>query len=235
MALLLLSCCQSEPATESQLLQNTLAYHDPEGNWQELKTRLYLSSADTAGQESSFEIEMDNSTGYFAHISRENGKEAVKGIANGKEFYLLDGSQNISAEDRENYNLTPEDLKWVHSFYGYLYGLPMKLTDDGVHVKDAADAEELEGKTYRVLQVNYDAAVGTDNWFFYLNPETYAMEAYRFNHGQPESGEYILLEQEVVVDGIRIPKVRRWYWNKNNEYIGTDTLIKAEPLTAYRI
>ena len=235
LALLLLSFCQSEPRPESQLLERTLAYHDPEGNWPQLKTRLYLSSADTAGKENTFEIELDNSTGYFAHISRQDGKEVVKGIADGKAFYLLDGKSEISAEDRDKYDLTPEAVKWVHSFYGYLYGLPMKLTDDGVHVTDAANTEELEGKTYRVLQVSYDAAVGTDNWFFYLHPETYAMEAYRFNHGKPESGEYILLEQEVVVGGIRIPKVRKWYWNKDNAYIGTDTLIKAEPLTSYRI
>lgn len=235
MALLLLISCQQEQTVDSELLEKTLAYHDPEGNWPELKTRLYLSSADTAGQESRFEIELDNSTGYFAHISRKDGKEAVKGIADGKEFYLLDGRQEISAEDREKYGLTPDALKWVHSFYGYLYGLPMKLTDDGVNATDAADSEQLEGKTYRVLQVNYDAGVGTDNWFFYLGPETYAMEAYRFNHGKPESGEYVLLEQEVEVDGIRMPKVRKWYWNKNGAYIGTDTLLKAEPLTSYRV
>jgi hypothetical protein len=233
-ALLLLSFCRSEPGADAQLLERTLAYHDPEGNWPKFKARLYLSSADTAGKETSFEIEMDNATGYFAHISRQDGKEIVKGISDGKEFYLLDGKREISAEEREKYGLKPEDLKWVHSFYGYLYGLPMKLTDEGVHATDAANGEELEGKAYRVLQVNYDAAVGSDNWFFYLNPKTYAMEAYRFNHGQPESGEYVLLEGEVVVEGIRMPKVRRWYWNKDSAYIGTDTLIKAEPLTSYR-
>ncbi len=235
MALLLLSSCKPETNSDSPLLEKTLAYHDPEGNWQLLKARLHLRSADTAGKETAFEIELDNATGYFAHISRQDGKEAVKGIADGKEFYLLDGRREISAEDREKYDLTPDALKWVHSFYGYLYGLPMKLTDDGVNTTDAADNEELEGKTYRVLQVNYDAGVGSDNWFFYLNPETYAMEGYRFNHGKPESGEYILLEEEVVVNGIRIPKVRKWYWNKNSAYIGTDTLIKAEPLTSYRV
>ncbi|MFD3000178.1 DUF6503 family protein [Pontibacter toksunensis] len=235
MALLLLSFCQSKPNVESELLEKTLAYHDPENNWPQLKARLYLSSADTAGLENTFEIELDNSTGYFAHISRQDGKEVVKGVADGKEFYLLDGKQDISAEEREKYGLKPEDLKWVHSFYGYLYGLPMKLTDDGVQVKEAAQNEKIEGKEYRVLQVTYDATVGSDNWFFYLNPDSHAMEAYRFNHGQPESGEYILLEEEVVVDSIRIPKVRKWYWNKNNAYIGTDTLLKAEPLTSYRI
>lgn len=61
------------------------------------------------------------------------------------------------------------------------------------------------------------------------------MKAYRFKHGDPEGGEYILLEEEEIVEGIRMPKVRKWYWNKNNEYIDTDTLIKFKPLTSYRI
>lgn len=232
---LFLHACESRTASNSELLSRTLAYHDPDGNWSTLKTRLYLISSDSAGQEHAFEIELDNATGYFAHISRQDGKEVVKGFADGKEFYLLDGRQQISDEDRKKYRLTSESLKWVHSFYPYLYGLPMKLTDKGVQATDMAASEDLDGKRFRVLQVNFDPVVGSDNWFFYIEPETYAMKAYRFNHGEPESGEYILLEQEEIVNGIRIPKVRRWYWNKNKQYIGTDSLVKSEALTSYRI
>lgn len=234
--LLLLASCQPKNKTDSELLNKTLEYHDPEDNWPKLKTRLYLSSADTAGKEHHFEIELDNTTGYFAHISHPDGKEVVKGISGkGKEFFLLDGKEEISEEERQKYELTTEALNWVHSFYGYLYGLPMKLTDEGVNVNDAENTEELDGETYKVLQVNYDPSVGSDNWFFYLHPETHAMKAYRFNHGDPKSGEYILLEQELLVDGIKIPKIRKWYWNNTNKYIGTDTLIKAEPLSSHKI
>jgi hypothetical protein len=233
--LLILCCCKPQPKTESLVLQKVLAYHDPENNWPQLKTRLYLSSTDTAGQANTFEIEMDNATGYFCHISRQDGKEVVKGMAAGKPFYLLDGKPEISEEDRKTYNLTPEALKWVHSFYGYLYGLPMKLTDEGTKVPETDTEAEIEGKTYRMIPVTYNATVGKDNWFFYLHPQTYALQAYRFNHGDPESGEYILLDQEVTVQGIKIPKVRKWYLNKNKKYLGTDTLLKAEPLTSYRI
>ena len=240
--LLFLTGCQSEPKNKAltakpnaALLQKTLAYHDPEGNWQKLKTRLYLSSTDAKGKENAFEIEMDNTTGYFAHISREDGKEMVKGVANGQEFYLLNGKTEISPEDRKKYNLTPEGLKWVHGFYGYLYGLPMKLTDASAQAVDAKTNEEVGGKTYPTLLVNFDPAVGKDNWFFYLNPENHALKAYRFNHGEPGTGEYILLDQEETVEGIKMPKVRKWYLNKDNKYLGTDVLLKAEPLTAHRI
>ncbi len=234
-SLLALCFCRPNTKVDSPILQKTLEYHDPENNWPQLKTRLYLSSTDTSGKAHTFELELDNATGYFCHISRQDGNEVVKGMANGKPFYLLNGKPDIKEEDRKKYGLTPEDLKWVHGFYGFLYGLPMKLTDEGTKVAVTETEAGLDGKIYRMLQVNYDAAVGKDNWFFYLNPQTYAMQAYQFNHGKPETGEYILLDQEVTVQGIKLPKVRKWYLNKNNKYLGTDIILKAEPLKAYRI
>lgn len=242
LSLIGLSGCQSDSQkgeqarkTNSAFLKKTLSYHDPEGNWQKLKTRLYLSSADTLGKVNRFEIELDNTTGYFAHISRKEGNEVVKGMSEGKEFYLLNGKSDISNEDRMKYQLTPKGVKWVHSFYEYLYGLPMKLADQNAKAADIQTDEKIEGKTYSVLQVTYDPAVGNDNWFFYLDPQTFALKAYRFNHGEPGSGEYILLEQEERVQGINIPKVRKWYLNKTNQYLGTDTLLKSETLTSHRI
>lgn len=233
MFLVLLSACQSK--SDSDLLNKALSYHDPEHKWPTLKTRLYLNHVDKAGKKHNFEIELDNSTGYFAHISHIDDKEVVKGYADGKEFYLLDGKQEISKEDRKNYKLTPESLEWVHSFYPYLYELPMKLTDEGVKITEAEKVEDVEGEKCKVLEVDFDPSVGSDNWFFYFEPKTFVMKAYSFNHGDPTSGEYILLEEEEIVEGIKMPKIRKWYWNKNKEYIGTDILIKSEPLSSYRI
>jgi ribosomal protein L24E len=229
------SYCNSSKNPGQQLLEKTIAYHDPQNNWPKLKTHLYLSSTDTAGKESLFELEMDNTNGYFCHISHEDGKEIVKGMADGKEFYLINGKREISEEERKKYELNPEGVKWVHSFYGYLYGLPMKLADKGVNVGDTVRKEEVNGKTFQTIHVTYDPAIGTDNWFFYVDNETSAMKAYKFNHGEPGSGEYILLDQELIVDGIKIPKVRKWYLNKDNSYLGTDNLLKAEKLNAHRI
>ncbi|WP_026462193.1 DUF6503 family protein [Adhaeribacter aquaticus] len=220
--------------SKSELLQKTLAYHDPENNWPKLKARFYLTSTDTTGKTNSFELEIDNTIGYFAHISRKNGKEVIKGMAGGKAFYLLDGKKEISDADRKEYDLTSDAVKWVHQFHGYLYGLPMKLTDESAQPSDNPATEVFNGESYQVLQVTYDPTIGSDHWYFYLDPRTYAMQAYKFNHGKPESGEYILLEQEETVQGIKVPKVRKWYLNKNNRYLGTDTLVKTEPLTSSR-
>jgi len=56
-----------------------------------------------------------------------------------------------------------------------------------------------------------------------------------FIHGTPQSGEYILLNQEIIVNDVKLPKIRKWYLNKDNKYLGTDNLLKAEQLTSYRM
>ena len=216
------------------LLNKTIAWHDAKNNWHKFKARLYLSNTNSEGKDKNFQLEFDNKTGYFCYISTQDGKEIVKGYSQGKEFFLVDGHKNLSEEDKKKYKLTAENVKGIRNFYGYLYGLPMKLTDAGVNVNDTVTNEEINGKTYPTIRVSYDPAIGKDNWFFYCDTQTGALRAYRFNHGKPESGEYILLEDELNVQGVKLPKIRKWYLNKDNKYLGTDNLIKAEKLAAYR-
>ena len=238
-ALLLLSFCQSSPEADQQavppLLEKSIAYHDPQENWQQFKARLHLISTDTTGKETPFEIEIDNNTGYFSHISHQDEKEIVKGIAaDGTAFFMIDGRQEISEEERKKYRLTPESAQGTRNFYLHLYGLPMKLRDAGTLVSDSVYTEHFHGKDYQAMQVNYDPAVGKDHWTFYFNPATTAMEAYSFHWGDPEAGEYVLLQDELVVNNVKLPKVRKWYFTKEDQYLGTDTLVKAEELNAYR-
>jgi hypothetical protein len=228
------SCFKAGTNDGTELLKKTIAYHDPKGNWSKFKARLYFASTDSKGKEKNFELEMDNKTGYFCYITRQDGKEIVKGIMNGAAFFLIDGKKDLTEEERKIYKLTSENVKGTRDFYGYLYGLPMKLTDKGTIVDETVRNEQLNGQSYPTLRVSYDAAVGKDNWFFYLDPKTSAMRGYRFNHGKPETGEYILLEDELTVNGVKLPKVRKWYFNKDDKFLATDNLVKAEKLTSYR-
>lgn len=124
--------------------------------------------------------------------------------------------------------MTSESAEETRNFYLHLYGLHMKLTDAGTQVSDSAYTENFHGKEYQVMQVTYEPSVGKDTWSFYFNPTTAAMEAYSFHWGDPEAGEYVLLDEELLVQRIRIPKVRKWYFTKEDQYLGTDTLIMAE-------
>jgi hypothetical protein len=51
------------------------------------------------------------------------------------------------------------------------------------------------------------------------------MEVYQFFKVAKDSGEYILLAGLETINGIKMPKNRAWYYNKDNGYLGTDILI----------
>ena len=37
------------------------------------------------------------------------------------------------------------------------------------------------------------------------------------------------------MEGVRIPKQRKWYLNKDQSFLATDLLLRAEPLTTRRL
>ena len=51
------------------------------------------------------------------------------------------------------------------------------------------------------------------------------MEVYQFYHEEEKNdGEFILLSDLEMVNGIKMPKNRAWYYNKEEKYLGTDFL-----------
>ena len=139
----------------------------------------------------------------------------------------IDGKAIISEKDRATYNISCERAKKMRDYYTYLYGLPMKLKDPGTLLDPLVDTKTFKGKNYLVLKVTYSKEVGTDTWYFYFDPSSYAMEAYQFFHDESKNdGEYILLSGEEIINNVKIPKTRAWYYNKNDQYLGTDILSK---------
>ena len=54
------------------------------------------------------------------------------------------------------------------------------------------------------------------------------MEVYQFFKEAKDSGEYILLSGIETIKGIKMPKNRAWYYNKDDGYLGTDVLSKLK-------
>ena len=101
----------------------------------------------------------------------------------------------------------------------------MKLKDEGTIIQDKVEKKTFKGKQYLVLKATYKKEVAKDTWYFYFNPKTYAMEVYQFFHDVSKNdGEYILLTEEEIINGIKMPKTRAWYTNKEQKLLGTDIL-----------
>lgn len=226
---LLFMSCEKE-LTSEQVLNNAIAYHDPNNIWNSFNSTFHVTmeTPDAPNRES--DIMLDNAVGgFYLKAVRDTTMVEYK-VRGGNCNIAFNGSTTFTEEEAEANNLNCDRAKMYKNYYSYLYGLPMKLRDPGTHISETVERKTFKDKDYLVLKVTYDENVGSDIWYIYLNPETYAMEVYQFfkpdeNGNQNNlSGEYILLSEEMVVNGIKMPKVRAWYYNKDDTYLGTDIL-----------
>lgn len=214
-----------------QLLERAIHYHDPKGNWDRFAGKLTVAMTMPNGTERLSEISIDFPNQHFKLSTIKNDKTVEYSVTNGKFLLSLDGKSNFTEEEIKTFNLTEARTKFMQNYYTYLYGLPMKLKDPGAIIDSVVERREFLGKEYLVLKVKYEEGVGKDSWFFYFDPTTYALKVYQFYHDETKKdGEYILLSEEETFSGIKIPKVRAWYVNKDGSYLATDTLAKISKL-----
>ncbi len=217
--------------TGAQLLEKAISFHDPNSAWQSLHAQLNIKMNTPDGKERVSEITMDLPKEYFKVNSTKDGTEIEQIVSKQTCELILNGSTDISEEEIKTHRLTCERAKMYKDYYTYLYGLPMKLKDKGTIIDPDVQTKTFKGKEYLVLKVTYEKEVGEDIWYFYFDPQTYAMEVYQFFHDESKNdGEYILLSGIETVSGIKMPKTRAWYYNKDDKYLGTDILTKASPL-----
>ncbi|TNF71774.1 MAG: hypothetical protein EP302_06140 [Bacteroidetes bacterium] len=224
-SLLLSIVVQAQNPTAEEILSRSIGYHDPNGVWGSYQGS-FVVVMETPGQTPRYsEITMDQPADRFRlHVRRGETKKTYEWNA-GTCHLSFDGKTEFSDAIAQEHRLTCDRAEMYRDYYSYLYGLPMKLRDPGTRLGPEVKRQTFHGTEYWVLEVQYDPEVGQDLWYFYFNPETYALEAYQFYHDKAKNdGEYILLEGEHRLGGMRLPRIRTWYTNKEEKLLGTDTL-----------
>ncbi|MBT8244280.1 MAG: hypothetical protein HKP48_10490 [Winogradskyella sp.] len=221
--------CLSQNPSALQLLDKAINYHDPSGSWSEFSGNFKVTMT-TPNQSPRVSDITINLLAEFFSVTSQRDKTSQTYTVDKDICSLLYNEKELNGAEAKAKNMTCERASMYKNYYTYLYGLPMKLKDKGTHIDPKVERKTFKDRDYLVLKATYDAKVGTDVWYFYFNPETYAMEIYQFyktdDNGKvkPGSGEYILLSEEETVNGIKMPKIRAWYYNKDDKYLGTDTL-----------
>ena len=208
--------------TGPELLDKAISYHDPNGNWEHFNGELHVTMETPDGSNRDSNIQINIPDEFFQVKATRDSTQTT---------YTIDkGKCRTTITDSVAGKRTPCEMANLYkNYYTYLYGLPMKLKDPGTHISETVERKSFKGKEYLVLEAKYDEAVGSDVWYFYFNPTTYAMEIYQFYKGDPngkgkDTGEYILLTEEAIIQDIKMPKNRAWYYNKDDKYLGTDKL-----------
>lgn len=215
----------AQSITADQLVNRTIAFHDPDGWWDRVKMDMVIEMKTPNRPARLSNVVVDNIKGGF-EISVLSNDKLLEWMVDGKDS--CDFKVNFvvpTAAQADSLNLTTDRAKFLRNYYTFLYGLPMKLKDEGTKIGDEVIETSFMGESVLALRVTYDESVGEDIWYFYFNPSTYAMVGYRFYHDEAKNdGEYIVLEDMVIEQGLRIPRNRSWFTNAEDKLLGTDYL-----------
>ena len=218
-----------EAPAASEVLERSIAYHDPDGLWNRSRFRLEIRETRPDGGERKTRVQFDNSQNAFEILTQREGRVIEGLLADDDCVQTLDGSLEFSDEEREKFRLTCERLQWIRDYYTYLWGLPMKLRDPGTRLDPQATAAEYQEQSVWSIRVTYDEAVGSDTWYFYFDKQTFALVGYRFYHNEADNdGEYILLAGEIESDRLKVPARRSWFTHAEDRHLGDDILTEIE-------
>lgn len=205
------------------IVSKSIEYHDPNHNWEQLQIHLNFVESRPNGTTRHTSVEIDNKRGNFCISRKVEENEVSRHIINDSCYYAVNGITSLNENKIEQYKLKDERTFLLRNYYLYLWGLPMKLEDQGAIIENEAKLTKFNNMESYEVKVMYDENTGSDVWYFYFNIETYALTGYKFYHANGE-GEFITLSDTVTVSGIKIPKNRSWYINKDSKFLGTDTL-----------
>jgi hypothetical protein len=209
-----------------ELLNRSIAYHDPNGRWERGAFEITDLSTRLDGTGSRTVLRFDNARSRFELESSIDGRALRILVENDTVDARVDGRADLSGDELERYRLTTAQVLTRRNFYLYFYGLPMKLRDPGTRLDPKVKETALQGRAVYELRVTYDESVGSDTWYFYLDRVTCALVGHRFYHDESAGdGEYTVLTEEVSGEGLRLPRVRKWYKNQGNELFITHTIL----------
>ncbi len=206
------------------VLERSIRYHDPSARWPTFARRLELHESRPNGEERVVYVSIDKPNERFVYERDDDGAR-IRAVLDRKQCAGSVNGETSTDQQATRYGLTCETITRRRNYYHYLYGLPMKLRDEGTIVAPEVTRTTFGERDALMILVTYEASVGSDTWRFYFVPTSYRLVGYSFNHDEAlNDGEYITLEGEYQLDDMRLPMTRRWYRNKDGEYLGTDTI-----------
>lgn len=210
----------------NDVLTRSIAYHDPEGRWGRGTFEITEVAIPPSGPAHRNVLLFDNARSRFELRTSLEGRPVTLVVQDDQVLATrVDGKTDLSAEELERYRLKPVQVLSRRNRDLFLWGLPMKLRDPGTRLDPQVKETRFAGRAAYQLRVTYDAAVGRDTWYFFFDRGTCALVGHRYHHDEAaRDGEYAVLSGEVSGAGLRLPRVRKWYANKDDQPIITHTL-----------
>ncbi len=214
-------CSYGQEMSGKDVIHASIQYHDPEGRWTSLHSEfLVLSDRDTTA------LTLANNRSMVEWTEKLKDNRMITGGYIGDSCYVrLDGRSIPPEGEIENFLLDCPQIIGRSNYWLYMYGLPMKLTDNQAIIEPRAQMVQfLDGQYWRI-KVRYDGGAEGERWQFYFDTDSFRFAVAQYFHpALGDDSEYIIYDNPIDIDGMVIPSKHSWYMLKEREFIGFEQL-----------
>ena len=213
--------------TGQEILQKSIAIHDPNQKWKTTSFHFHIQEPRLSNPSRYSEVKWDNAAGTFELIrNRETHLSTHVIDAQGNATVLLDDSEVIADSLVEKFRLMPERNEIYREFYAMMYGLPMALDEEWVEKIGEVTIEEYHDQACYKLPITLKKEMFSKKWQVYLATASFEFKGMEIiDMNDPTKGESLFFDGSIVINGIRIPRIRHWYDYETEDYLGSDIIV----------
>ncbi len=228
----LISCNSRQPQAKilsgKEIIAKSIKVHDPNQKWSGIKISIHIqeprisdpfrySTVKLNIENGEFELQRNRDDHISTHVVDSTGNAKV----------LLDGQEKITDSLVKKYKLSAERNKGYRNFYNMMYGLPMALENS--ITKYLGNTKEVvfnEQECYKI-SVELKEPLFSKYWHIFVSKKTFECKGVEITFPDDASkGERLYFEGEFFINGIKIPRIRHWYEYSDDQYSGSDIIVK---------
>jgi len=211
-----------------EVLQKSIAWHDPEGNWDKVQMKLHIQEPRLNNPDRRSIIMLDNATGAF-RLERNRKDHITTHIItdDGVAVTLLDDAEIKDPLVIKEYRLEPNRNGLYRKFYSSLVGLPMSLTDEKIVQYGGVTNEFFNETNSLKVPLVLNDGVFSNHWNLYIAQDDYRLSGVEmYFPDDAAKGERLYFDQIIIVEAMRLPRMRHWHGISDDSYSGSDIIVK---------
>lgn len=224
---ILISCKSEKPLDGNLILNQSIAVHDSSNSWSKTVLNLHIQEPRVSNPYRYSIVKLDNSLNTF-ELTRNRGQHISKHIIDslGNSFVLFDGKIETDTAVMNKYRLDVSRNFGYRNFYQLFYGMPMSLSSSLEKITKTSENTFNEVDCYKI-EMELKEAVISKYWCLYVSKSDLQVVGLEIVFpDNPNAGERLYFDQLILVNGLKIPRIRHWHELNDDAYSGTDLIIK---------
>lgn len=223
-----LSAATDKERIGKQLLQRSNAFHDPNKKWPSANVSMVIVEPRLNNPTRMSNLTLNHAPKHF-ELTRNRGQNQTTHVidSKGNSYSLLNGKAETNPDEIKEFSLDPKRNFNYRRVYELLIGLPSSLTEQevanvGLPVESVFDTK----KAWRI-DVELKEPLFSKFWSVYLSAKDYRVLGIDIQNDEVPDRSYTLVFRDLVeIDGIKFPRVRHWYGKQNQDFRGSDIILK---------